>query len=209
MNHERLDDLSASELEFEIGQSKKCLADHGINSTIFESPHGSEWDNATVINTISKYYEFARQGYQELMFLHCDGYVEDSSQKDCRTFSDDGTLTFANRYSIRGWSHNSIDDEFSYDDDEIFDEFVERVERLSEHNTNGTLNAVMVIDYHRIDDGGHDTSTEIDVFAKEMEYLYDNGFTVLPMSNLKYNYDGNYLYLNNSRLDSGINHGSG
>lgn len=209
MNHERLDDLSASELEFEIGQSKKCLADHGINSTIFESPHGSEWDNATVINTISKYYEFARQGYQELMFLHCDGYVEDSSQKDCRTFSDDGTLTFANRYSIRGWSHNSIDDEFSYDDDEIFDEFVERVERLSEHNTNGTLNAVMVIDYHRIDDGGHDTSTEIDVFAKEMEYLYDNGFTVLPMSSLKYNYEGNYFYLNNSRLDSGINHGSG
>lgn len=203
MNHERLNELSASELDFEVGQSKKCLADHGINSTIFESPHGAGWDNSTVINTIAKYYEFGRQGYQQLMFLHCDGYIEHSSQKDCRTYSDDGTLTFANRYSIRGWSHNTIDQDFSFDDDEILDEFVERVERPSKHNTNGTLNAVSIIGYHRIDNDRHDTSTDIDAFAEEMKYLYDNGFTVLPMSSLKYNYEENYFYLNDNRLDSG------
>jgi len=196
MNHVRLDGLSQDELDFEIGQSKKCLADRGINSTIFETPHGSEWDNATVINTIAKYYEFARQGYQQVMYLHCDGYAQHSDQTDCKTYSDHDTLTFANKYSIRGWSHNGLDEKFSYDDEEILDEFIERVERPSEeYNTNGTLNAISIIDYHRIDDDRLDTSTDIDVFEEEMKYLYDNGFTVLPFSSLKYNSEENYFYL--------------
>ncbi|HEX7031634.1 MAG TPA: hypothetical protein VF172_01405 [Nitrososphaera sp.] len=127
--------------------------------------------------------------------MHCDGYTQHSDQKDCRTYSDDGTLTFANRYSIRGWSHNGIDEEFSYDDEKILDEFIERVERPSKYNTNGALNAITIIDYHRIDNERMDTSTDIDVFAEEMEYLYENGFTVLPFSTLKYNSEGNYFYL--------------
>lgn len=196
MNHKRLGSLSASELEFEIGQSKKCLAEHGINSTIFESPHGSDWNNATVIDMIAKYYEFARQGYQETMFLHCDGYKQHSDQEDCRTRTDDGTLTFANRYSIRGWSHNSVDKKFSYDDEKILDEFIERVNRpYEEHNKNGTLDAIPIIGYHRIDDNRLKTSTDIDVFAEEMTYLHENGFTVLPLSSLKYNSEENYFYL--------------
>ena len=95
MNHKHLDHVSASDLDFELGQSKKCLADHNINSTIFGSPYGEGWNNSTVINTIAKYYDFGRQGFTNLMFLHCDGYTKDSSQKDCRTYFDNGTLTFA------------------------------------------------------------------------------------------------------------------
>jgi hypothetical protein len=31
-------------------------------------------DNATVVNAIAKYYDFAINGFSKLMFLHCDGW---------------------------------------------------------------------------------------------------------------------------------------
>jgi hypothetical protein len=198
MNHKRLTKLSASDLGFEIGQSKQCLADHNINSTIFGSPHGEGWDNSTVTNTIAKYYELGRQGYRPVMFLHCDGYTKDSSQTDCATFFDNGTLTFANRYSIRSWSHNSVDQKFFFNDSEIYEAFVKEISEWPSkfnNNVHGTVNAIPIIGYHRIDNERQDTSTDIDEFAKEMKYLHDNGFTVLPMSSLNYNKDGNYFYL--------------
>jgi peptidoglycan/xylan/chitin deacetylase (PgdA/CDA1 family) len=37
MNHKDLRSLSLEEREFEVGQSKKCLHDHGINSTIYSA----------------------------------------------------------------------------------------------------------------------------------------------------------------------------
>ena len=43
MTHRDMSHLSAADLNFEIAQSKKCLSDHGINSTIFATPHGDEW----------------------------------------------------------------------------------------------------------------------------------------------------------------------
>ena len=160
MNHKNIDHLSAANLDFELGQSKQCLADHNINSTIFGSPHGNGQDNSTVINTIAKYYEFGRLGYAPLMFLHCDGYTKQSSQTDCRTYFDNGTLTFANRYSIREWSHTNVDKKLLFDDNKIFDAFVKEVNDLpakynnNNNNTNGTttttLKAVPIISYHDI-----------------------------------------------------------
>lgn len=90
MNH-----LSFKDLEFEVGQSKQCLLNHGINTTSFAVPKNI----ATVVNTIAKYYDLAINGHSNLMYLHCDGWKHDSSQTDCRTYFD--KLTFANRYSIR------------------------------------------------------------------------------------------------------------
>ena len=241
MNHRNIDHLSAADLDFEVGQSKKCLADHGINSTIFGSPHGNGQDNSTVINTIAKYYEFGRLGYAPLMFLHCDGYTKDSSQTDCRTYFDNGTLTFANRYSIREWSHTNIDKKLLFDNNKIFDAFVREVNVLpAKFNSNSsnnniingtattTLKAVPIISYHSIENINNMTNssttmnhsslvnnnsesgtTNVDEFAKEMKYLHDNGFTVLPLTSLKYNKDGNYFYLNynvdnkNNKLSSG------
>jgi len=41
MTHTDMNHLSLDELNFEAGQSKQCLADHGINATIFFAiPHG-------------------------------------------------------------------------------------------------------------------------------------------------------------------------
>jgi len=49
-----------------------------------------------VINEISKYYQFADDGFANLMFLHCDGY-SNSKQSNCRTY--DGPDTDV-RYSL-------------------------------------------------------------------------------------------------------------
>jgi peptidoglycan/xylan/chitin deacetylase (PgdA/CDA1 family) len=43
MNHPN--DLSQSDLNYEIGQSKQCLEDHGFNPTIFAYPNGEGSDN--------------------------------------------------------------------------------------------------------------------------------------------------------------------
>ena len=60
MTHPHLDKLSSSELEYEIGQSKRCLLNYGINSTIFAYPYGEGWDNPEVVNIVSKYFDLAR-----------------------------------------------------------------------------------------------------------------------------------------------------
>jgi peptidoglycan/xylan/chitin deacetylase (PgdA/CDA1 family) len=57
MTHRDLKLLAPNDLEFEIGGSKQCLENHGINSpNIFAVVHGDAWANPAVINTISKYY---------------------------------------------------------------------------------------------------------------------------------------------------------
>ena len=141
LNHKDLTTLSASELEFEVGQSKKCLADHNIDARVFGTPYGKGWDNPTVIDTISKYYDFAITGFSKLMYLNCDGWNEQeevdnyyisNTQTDCRTYSDDGTLTYANRYSIKEWSHSNADKEYFGNDQIIFEEFVKAVNSQDE-----------------------------------------------------------------------------
>ena len=69
MNHKDLTKLSAQALEFEVGQSKQCLADHGINATIFAYPDAIGYDNATVVNTVAKYYSLAKTAGFSLMLL--------------------------------------------------------------------------------------------------------------------------------------------
>jgi Polysaccharide deacetylase len=197
MGHRNLDNLSSSELTYEVAQSKKCLADHGIKASIFAPPDGNDWKNATVIDTISKYYDLATGGFSELMFLHCDGYKIDSSQTDCRTYFDNGSLTFVNRYSIREWSHNAADVAFSFNASKIFEKFVEEIRDQANSSTVRTLNAIPIIAYHSIDNNKTRDSTGVNLFAEEMKYLHDNGFKVLTMSNLGFNENGNYLYIKN------------
>jgi peptidoglycan/xylan/chitin deacetylase (PgdA/CDA1 family) len=196
MTHRDMSHLSAADLNFEVAQSKKCLSDHGIkNVTIFATPHGDEWNNATIINEISKYYNFADNGFAPLMFLYCDGYKSQSSQTDCRTYFDNGTLTFANRYSIREWSHNVVDRKYSYSDPIIFQRFVQEVNSQEINNRNGVIDAIPIIAYHDIDNDKATDSTDIALFDQEMKYLHDNGFKAITMSDLGYNENSNYMYI--------------
>ena len=54
MSHRDLNGLPYKQLEFEISQSKKCLADHAIRAPFLQDPHGDAWNNSTIINEISK-----------------------------------------------------------------------------------------------------------------------------------------------------------
>jgi len=95
-----LNNLSSKALDFETAGSKQCLENNGIDSpNIFAAKYGNVWNNRTVIDAISKYYGFTDNGIASLMFLHCDGYKKFPSQTDCRTYTDNDELTYANRYS--------------------------------------------------------------------------------------------------------------
>jgi peptidoglycan/xylan/chitin deacetylase (PgdA/CDA1 family) len=208
LNHKDLTTLSASELDFEVAQSKKCLADHNIDARVFGTPYGKGWDNPTVIDTVAKYYDFAITGFSKLMYLNCDEWNEQqeegegeedgdgsNTQTDCRTYSDDGTLTYANRYSIKEWSHSNADKEYFGNDQIIFEEFVKAVNSQNEFNKDGIIRAIPIIAYHDLDHNITPDSTSVNLFDAEMKYLYDNGFTVLTMTDLAYDESTHQLYI--------------
>ena len=192
-----LNSLSSKALDFETAGSKQCLENNGIDSpNIFAAKYGNVWNNRTVIDAISKYYGFTDNGIASLMFLHCDGYKKFPSQTDCRTYTDNDELTYANRYSIREWSHNSQDKRYLHNDQIIFQKFVEEVNSgIVFNNKKGMLDAVPIVAYHSIEDNKDPFSTDVSLFAAEMEYLHDNGFKVIPMSDLRYDERTNYMYI--------------
>jgi hypothetical protein len=198
MNDILVTDLSASALAFEIGQSKQCFYNHGIDAIAFATPHNEGSNNSTVVNTIAKYYDFAINGHSDLMFLHCDGWKHYSAQTDCRTFDDSGQVTYANRYVIREWSHNARDTTDLHNDTKIFQLFVQEVNsqaKYNNNNNNGTINAIPILAYHKIDDQGTPESTDIALFDAEMKYLHDNGVRVITLSDLGYDENSNSLYI--------------
>jgi peptidoglycan/xylan/chitin deacetylase (PgdA/CDA1 family) len=199
-SHKVLSKLSASDLDYQVGESRQCLREHlGVEATVFSPPHGRGWNNATVINAISKYYDLSIGGFvRSHMFLHCYGWKQHSPQTDCSTYSNNGTLNYANRHTIKEVSHNGLDTQYSHDDTQIFQEFVELVHRQVNFNKDGRINAIPVIGYHNIEDDMAITSTDISLFYNEMKYLHDNGFRVLTISDLGYDEDSNYLYVRNS-----------
>jgi peptidoglycan/xylan/chitin deacetylase (PgdA/CDA1 family) len=220
MSHKDLTHLSRQALDYEIGQSKQCLLDNGINSTIFANAFSTGRDNTTVVEVIAKYYDMARNGIEPLTYLKCDGWRDISNQTDCRTYFDNGTLTYANRYSIRVGDHNYFDKTYMHNDTKILPRFIEAINNQSIYN-NEEINAIPILVYHNIDyienianypslylelkkqQGLRDLSyftvgystTDVQLFDKEMKYLYDNGFRVITMSDLGYNKTNNHLYI--------------
>jgi peptidoglycan/xylan/chitin deacetylase (PgdA/CDA1 family) len=194
MSHVRLTDLSKKSIEFEVGKSKKCLEDYGIKPTSFEYPYSTGSDNKTIVDIVSKYYELATRGNDPLMFLRCDG-MKQYSQKNCKTYTDNGTPTYANKYSIRNWSHDFEKVENSYTDPQALERFIEVVNSQSRYNKDGTIEAIPIIMYHGIGDSKKDSVTNIDLFQKEMKYLHDNKFKVITISDFAYNEKHDYLYI--------------
>jgi hypothetical protein len=178
MNHPHINrSLSSADLDYEIGQSKQCLANHGINSTIFAYPYGEGSNNSAVVNTVAKYYHISRTDSKSaLTFLHCDGSGgnnnidngnnEKNIQRDCRPYFSNGTLTPANRYSINSWAHRHIERECSpntggdtgnctvvrhkYDNSQMFEKFVTAVNSQDVYNKDGIVRAIPIIIYHTI-----------------------------------------------------------
>ena len=206
MTHKLLDGLSATALDYEVGQSKQCIHDHlGIYPTVFSPPHDRGWDNATVINTIAKYYYLSIGGFvNDVMFLDCHGWKrqqqEHSNQRDCRPYSDNGTLNYASRYDIKenagaqGHSNDTL----------IFDRFANLVNReaiLNSNNNTKPINSVLILGYHNLNDIQTMQIDAMDaaLFDKEMKYLHDNGIRVITMSDLGYDENSKYLYVKNNK----------
>ena len=148
---------------------------------------------------MAKYYNLARSGSARLMFLNCIGYPKDM-QTDCRTYSDSGKLTKVNRYGIKDDSFRHVDSYHNYNPSEEFQEFVQRVNSQIRYNTNGKINAIPIITYHNLTNSMQDynnmaSTITVDLFAQQMKYLHDNGFTVLDMKDLGYDENTNYLYI--------------
>jgi peptidoglycan/xylan/chitin deacetylase (PgdA/CDA1 family) len=219
MNHPNLNDLSSyADLDYEIGQSKQCLENHGINPTIFAYPNGKGSDDLKVVNTVAKYYDLARTDTKSaLTFLHCD--ENNGQQTDCRTYFSSGTLTPSNRYSINSWAHKHIDEgcsanstdngnigvcgkfRYKYDNAQMFEKFTTAVNNQSNYNKDGIVRAIPIIIYHTIvdypdlSDSNRPIDTTLNLFDAEMRYLYDNGFKVLTMADLAYDENSQSLYI--------------
>jgi peptidoglycan/xylan/chitin deacetylase (PgdA/CDA1 family) len=195
MNHAHLSKLSKKEIKFEVGESKMCLEDHGIRVTSFAFPFNEGANNKEVISSVSKYYDLARTAGSPVTYLHCDGWKNQSSQKDCRTFTKNEDLTFANRYSIRGWSHDMSRIANAYTDDDLLKRFINVVNTQTEYNKGEAIKAIPIVIYHRAGDNAPNYNTDIDLFKREMSYLHDNNFQVITMRDLGYEQQGDYLYV--------------
>jgi peptidoglycan/xylan/chitin deacetylase (PgdA/CDA1 family) len=195
MNHVRLEKLSKKSVQYEVGQSKRCLQDHGINAKSFAYPFDSGTDDKTIINIVAKYYDLARTASSPITFLRCDGWKEQSNQDDCRTYTDKDGLTYANRYTVRAWSQDATRIEDSASDDRMADKFIRIVDSQIKYNNAGTIKAIPIIIYHRVGESGERYNTDMKLFSAQMKYLHDNGYKVLTMADLGYDDKSNYLYL--------------
>jgi len=57
------------------------------------------------------------------------------------------------------------------------------------------VDAIPILAYHIIANSLDPSSTDINLFASEMKYLHDNGFKVIPMSDLGYDQTTNMMYI--------------
>jgi len=202
MNHLRLETLSKKNVEYEVGQSKRCLQKHGINATSFAYPFNGGSDDKTVVDIVAKYYEFARTANDALTYLRCDSPKVQPTQPDCRTYTDSNDLTYANRYTVRAWSQDATRIEDSASDNVMEDKFIRIVNSQIKYNNAGTIKAIPIIIYHRVGDSEDSYNTDIKLFNAQMKYLHDNGYKVLTMADLAYDDKSNYLYLNDLKSET-------
>jgi peptidoglycan/xylan/chitin deacetylase (PgdA/CDA1 family) len=213
MTHSSLDTLSQSQLDYEIGQSKQCFLDHGVNTTIFAYPYGHGSNNATVVNTVAKNYSLARTNVDDvssatpLARLVCDA---------CSTSADDGTVTPGGRYSINSWVHKHIEGDYSYEtatcvsntcpsynNSQVLQKFIAYVNSQNNYNKDGIIRAIPIVVYHGmiidldVSYSKNPNDTTMNLFNAEMKYLHDNGFRVLTISDLGYDKNSGHLYIKN------------
>jgi hypothetical protein len=193
MNHLRnMTNMPISELNYEIGYSKQCIVNHGIPVTTFAYPFNNGQNNATIVKIVSHYYDYARSGNYSLMFLHCDHFS--TRQNDCRIYSPNGKISYANKFSIVGWSANAG----LYNDQQMLNRFIQVVSSQESYNEPGKpIDAIPIVVYHRIDNSKAPYSTSVSLFGAEMKYLHDNHFSVISMANMVYDNDTNSFYLKN------------
>jgi peptidoglycan/xylan/chitin deacetylase (PgdA/CDA1 family) len=196
MNHIHLSNLSNDDIEYEVGDSKKCIEDHGIEVSSFAYPFNDGSNNERVFKIVSKYYQLARVGNNPISYLNCDGLKIPSFERDCKTYTNMHHLISSNKFTIGGWSHDFSRMVNSYSDKKQFKRFIEVVNSQDKYNEGGSINGIPIVIYHRLGEPDViDYNTDLNLFKKEMKYLYENGFTVLTMADLAYNEKSNHIII--------------
>ena len=215
LNHYDLTQIPPHRVGYEVGTSKQCLFGNGINNvSSFAYPFAEGSTNPTIINTVAKYYPIARTADAPLMFLDCRGWNNDdkdgsndisstinssTTQTDCREYSDDGRLNLVNRYTIRGWAHDSERADNLFSDEYMLHRFKEVVDSQTKYNADNKIKAIPIIIWHNIANNVEDdpyTTTSVELFESEIKYLHDNGSTVITMGDLLYDKNSNSLKIN-------------
>ena len=192
MNHIDLTTLPLTDLNYEIGQSKQCLLDHGLNNNgigvnVFAYPYGVGQDDPNIVDTVAKYYDIARSAGKPLQFLN---------------------VATTDRYSINAINialktqmTTTTNNNNLVDDSQALTNFINLVNSQNKYNNNnnnkngGQINSIPIVVYHRIGYSSSDQNTTPELLDAEMKYLHDNGFSVYTMANLKYNQNNKSLYL--------------
>ncbi|HEU4482054.1 MAG TPA: hypothetical protein VFR65_03280, partial [Nitrososphaeraceae archaeon] len=93
------------------------------------------------------------------------------------------------RYTITGLSHEAYkkSGEYSDDDDEMYNQFIEIVESQTKYNTENSIGAIPILIYHMVDYSQDDYSINPNLFEKEMKYLFENGYKIFQMKDIVYN----------------------
>ena len=194
MNHLNSNKMSQSQLDYEYGRDIPCLTNNGTTGVhVVAIPFNAGYNNKTVINTIAKYFDFARgfdSSNEITFFLHCNGPL--STQTDCRTFDSTGKLNKFTRYDMPNWSSDTSINASRYNDAVSFASFIHEINKATT-NTATTSTEIPVVYYHRIVQNNtaipnfslRGTTTEL--FDAEMKYLVDNNFKIRTTKDLTYN----------------------
>jgi peptidoglycan/xylan/chitin deacetylase (PgdA/CDA1 family) len=198
MNHKRLSKLSEEEMKYEIIQSKRCLQENGFNVTSFSFPYNDGDNNKNILKIIADNYYIARTASEPLMLFQCrsenveDDDDDDKYENQCHhqysTENNENELqSDFKRYTLTGLSHEAYKKSGGYSDEEMFEQFIEIVESQTKYNTENSINAIPILIYHSVDYSGDDYSINPDLFEKEMEYLFENGYKIFQMKGIVYN----------------------
>ena len=147
------------------------------------------------------------------MFLSCDGWQNFEYGKknyenstDCSPYSSDGTPKPTNRYAMKEWSHDREKDKIYENkylnedthgkkvNESVLENFIKILERQTEFNKDGKINAIPIVAYHRLDTN-KDFDTSPELFEQEMKYLYENGYNVITLADLGYDENQERFYI--------------
>jgi peptidoglycan/xylan/chitin deacetylase (PgdA/CDA1 family) len=198
MNHKRLSKLSEEEMKYEIIQSKRCLQENGFNVTSFAFPYNDGNNNKNILKIIADNYYIARTASEPLMLFQCrsenveeeddDDKYENQCHHQYSTENNENELqSDFKRYTLTGLSHEAYKKSGGYSDEEMFEQFIEIVESQTKYNTENSINAIPILIYHSVDYSGDDYSINPDLFDKEMEFLFENGYKIFQMKDIVYN----------------------
>jgi hypothetical protein len=203
MTHPHSNHLTQAQLNYEYGQDISCFTNNGTSGVhMVAMPYNEGFNNATVINTISQYYDMARGGNDATAFLHCNNTFS-STQADCKTTNSQGAMNPYNRFNIRAWSTDVVATNVNYNDALSFANFVQVVNAATT-NTSSNSTEIPIVYFHRIvkdnsvipDPELKGTTTTL--FDAEMKYLADNNFKIRTTKDLAYDGTKNWFYFKTS-----------